>query len=95
MTEEEVLARCDEIYMQVRSGANLKDCMEMLGVHHGTNAQTAIRRMIWETCLHFLSGTSLPSLKGEKLVISCRNPAYSMCFGTHFAGETGQSIKAK
>ncbi len=88
MKKEEAREHCDDIYLKVRNGAKLKDCMEMLGVSHGSNAQMAVRMLIWEICLHFLAGTSLPSLKGEKPAIACRDSAYSLCPDAYFAGKT-------
>ena len=85
MQQEEAREHCDAIYMEVRNGANLGECMEMLGAGNGTNTEMAVRMLIWEVCLHFLAGTSLPALKGEKPAAACRNPAYGMCPSAMFA----------
>ena len=84
MNKEEARNTCDRIYAAVRNGADLKDVMYMLNAEHEQNKAMFPRIFLWETCLHFLLGTSLPALKGANRMAVVRNPVYSICPASHF-----------
>ena len=84
MKKEEARTLCDELYFDVRNGADLQYCMKTLGAEQGNNRLEGIRMLLWEVSLHFLLGTAMPGLKGARKVIVPRNPAYSFSPAAYF-----------
>ena len=83
VTREQAIEYLKMIYVKVRNGETLQQIMKCFQAK-SKDAQIYERLRLWEICLHFMSGTGLPSLKGKSQVEVYKDPRYFMAMGTMF-----------